>query len=154
MNGVTDERPSSPNETITPTPWSIGDAITRTRPSAKKTAHSDGNDASLEYLFCKQIPIDILFDVFDKICVKKEKYYVMDFNAYRLLLHYNLYPEFANKIVDAYKKHKQYFVTRKLTYNSFATIIRQICRINHVKFDTQFKYQHSMYNIDYYVYHV
>lgn len=108
---------------------------------------------NLKYIFCKHIPMETLYHVLDQICVKKDKYYLIDFNAFRLLQFHKLYPGFSKKIIDAYKPSKQYFVTRALTYNSFITIVRHICRVNRVEFDTKFNYQHSQYNIDYYIYH-
>ena len=109
--------------------------VPRTK-NKKKTAqyHAAEYSVSLEYVFSSHVPIDVLFEVLEQICIKKDKYYLMDFNAFRLLKYRNLYP-------------------RELTYNSFATIIRQICRINRVTFDTKFNYQHSMYNIDYFIYY-
>jgi hypothetical protein len=128
--------------------------VPRTK-NKKKTAryHAAEDSVSLEYVFSSHVPIEVLFEVLEQICIKKDKYYLMDFNAFRLLKYRNLYPEFASIILPAYRPSKQYFVTRELTYNSFATIIRQICRINRVTFDTKFNYQHSMYNIDYFIYY-
>ena len=107
---------------------------------------------TLKYLFRSHIPIDYLYDVLEKICVKKEKYYIIDFNSYRLLQFHDLYTNFAEQIIQAYKPSKQKYVTRTLTYNSFVTIVRHICRINGIPFDTKFNYQYSLYNIDYYIY--
>ena len=108
---------------------------------------------TLKYLFRAHIPVDFLYDVLDKICVKKDKYYIIDFNAYRLLQFHDLYTPFAEQIIHAYKPSKQKYVTRTLTYNSFTTIVRHICRINGIPFETKFNYQHSLYNIDYYIYY-
>lgn len=108
---------------------------------------------NLKYIFRKHIPIETLYHILDRICVKTDKYYLIDFNAFRLLQFHELYPDFSKNIIEAYKPSKQYFVTRTLTYNSFITIVRHICRVNHVHFDTKFNYQHSQYNIDYYIYH-
>lgn len=108
---------------------------------------------NLKYIFRKHIPMETLYHILDQICVKKDKYYLIDFNAFRLLQFRELYPEFSKKIIDAYKPSKQYFVTRPLSYNSFITIVRHICRVNRVDFNTKFNYQHSQYNIDYYIYH-
>ena len=107
---------------------------------------------TLKYLFRSHIPIDYLYNVLEKICVKNEKYYIIDFNSYRLLQFHDLYTDFAERIIQAYKPSKQKYVTRTLTYNSFVTIVRHICRINGIPFDTKFNYQYSLYNIDYYIY--
>jgi hypothetical protein len=110
-------------------------------------------DANLRYVIRTHIPIEVLFNILDQICTKKDKYYLMNFNAFRLLQFHGLYPDFAAAIVDCYRPSKQYFVTRTLSYNSFMTIIRQICRINKKRYEMRFNYQHSVYNIDYYIYY-
>ena len=40
----------------------------------------------------------------------------------------------------------------KLTYNSFTTIIRQICKYNQITYTSQIKYDKSTYEIVYYIY--
>jgi hypothetical protein len=94
-----------------------------------------------------------LFDLLDKICQKTDKYYLFDMNAYRKLVFYAYYQEFADSIVDHYHLSKQFYVTRKLSYNSFTNIIRQICKSNNIVFTSKMKYNESEYNIDYYIYY-
>ena len=106
---------------------------------------------NLQYIFREHIPIEYLLDILDVICIVTEKHYIINFNAFRLLQYHNLFPPFSEKIKYAYKPSKQYFLTRKLTYNSFITIVRHICRINNIHFEAKFNYQHSLYNIDYYI---
>jgi len=106
---------------------------------------------NLQYIFRDHIPIEYLLNVLDIICIVSEKQYIINFNAFRLLQYHNLFPAFSEKIKYAYKPSKHYFLTRTLTYNSFITIVRHICRINHVSFEAKFNYQHSLYNIDYYI---
>jgi hypothetical protein len=121
--------------------------------SGSSSMKDETGSKPLKYLFQYHIPIHVLFELLQQICVKKDKYYLYDFNAFRLLQFHKLYEEFSGKILLCYKPSKRSYVTRKLTYNSFATIIRHICRINTIKYKTQFNYQHSLYNIDYYIYH-
>ena len=106
----------------------------------------------VKYLFKKHIPIEMLYDLLDKICIKNPKYYIMDFNAYRLLQYHELYEPFVATILAYYQPSKQYYLTRTLTYNSFITVVRQICKINLIEFSNRFNYQNSLYNIDYYIY--
>ena len=128
------------------------DADTDTDTETELASLSIPTPNTLKYLFRAHIPIDYLYDVLEKICVKNEKYYIIDFNSYRLLQFHELYTDFSERIIQAYKPSKQKYVTRTLTYNSFVTIVRHICRINGIPFDTKFNYQYSLYNIDYYIY--
>lgn len=106
----------------------------------------------LNQIFKTQIPIQQLFDLLEQVCIKTEKYYLVDMNAYRKLIYYNLYDAFTSQILDNYHLSKQFYILRKLTYNSFTNIIRQICKSNNIMFTNQIKYNESKYNIDYMIY--
>jgi hypothetical protein len=103
-------------------------------------------------LFKKLVPKEILFDVLEKICIKKEKYYFFDMNAYRKLIFHELHLDFCENLKEYYHLGKQFYLERKMSYNSFATIIRQICKSNNIMYTSQIKYNESKYNIDYFVY--
>jgi len=103
-------------------------------------------------IFRKPVPKETLFELLDKICLKTEKYYLIDKNAYRKLLFYNLYSEFCDTLKDYYHLGKRVYIERKSTYNSFITIVRQICKCCNVMYTSQIKYNESKYNIDYFVY--
>jgi hypothetical protein len=104
-------------------------------------------------MFFKAIPPQMLFDVLEQVCVKREEYYIFNMLAFRSLQYRNLYPEFASKILPYYRPHYQEFVTRPLSYSSFVVILRHICRMNNIRFDTKANYGAPCYNIDYYVYY-
>jgi len=106
----------------------------------------------LTQIFKTQISISLLFELLEKICIKTDKYYLVDMNAYRKLIYYNLYDAFSLQIVENYHLSKQFYVTRKILYNSFTNIIRQICKSNNIMFTSQIKYNESRYNIDYMIY--
>lgn len=103
-------------------------------------------------IFKTKVPSEILFDLLEQICLKKEKYYLIDVNAYRKLLFYNLHIEFCDKLKEYYFVGKQFYVERRMTYNSFTNIIRQICKNAGIMYTSQIKYNESKYNIDYFVY--
>lgn len=105
----------------------------------------------LDGFFIKKIPIEMLYIFLDKNGIKKDKYYLFDYNCFRVMIYHNYYEEFINSIMDYYKPSKVFYLTRPITYNSFITIIRQICKINNVEFKTKILYQHSIYNIEYYI---
>ena len=103
-------------------------------------------------IFKKMVPSNILLELLDKICLKTEKYYLFDINAYKKLLFYNLQTEFCENLKEYYHLGKQFYLTRKITYNHFTTIIRQICKLCNVMYTSQIKYNESKYNIDYLIY--
>jgi hypothetical protein len=104
-------------------------------------------------IFKKKIPPEILFTLLDKICIKTEKYYLFDMNAYRKLLFYDLNTDFCKNIKEYYFSGKLFYLERKMTYNSFTNIIRQICKNANVMYTSQIKYNESKYNINYFIYY-
>lgn len=104
-------------------------------------------------LFKKIIPKNFLFDLLEKVCLKTDKYYLFDLNAFKKLVFYEYYDEFKRTIKPYYNLSKQFYVERKLSYNSFTNILRQICKSNNIMFTSQIKYNESKYNIDFLVYH-
>jgi phosphomannomutase len=51
-----------------------------------------------------------------------------------------------------YHISKIFYVEREFKYNSFKTIVSQICKSNNILFSSQIKYNESKYNIHYFVY--
>ena len=108
----------------------------------------------MKQIFRRTIPIKILFDLLEQISLKTDKYYFIDINAYKKMLFHKLHVDFLKQIIDYYHASKQFYVERKLTYNSFTNIVRQICKSNGITFTSQIKYNESQYNIDYFVYYI
>jgi hypothetical protein len=107
----------------------------------------------LPQIFRKTVPIRILYDLLEKICLKTDKYYLIDNNAYKKLQFYKLDEAFATRMKDYYHLSKQFYVTRKMTYNSFVNIIRHICKNANIMYTSQMRYNESKYNIDYLIYY-
>jgi len=106
----------------------------------------------LKQIFKKEIPAQLLYDLCEKICLKTNNYYVIDTNAYKKMLFHKYHTEFIEELMNYYHSSKRYYIQRELTYNSFTTIIRQICKSNLIQFTSQIKYNSSKYNIDYFIY--
>jgi hypothetical protein len=104
-------------------------------------------------IFRKNVPSDILFELLDKICFKTDKYYLIDMNAFRKLIFHNYHTEFCEKLKEYYNLSKLFYLERKMVYNSFTNIVRQICKLNNIMFTSQIKYNESKYNIDFFIYH-
>ena len=104
-------------------------------------------------IFRKKVPSELLFELLDKICLKTEKYYLIDTNAYRKLIFYNHNVEFCDSLREYYNLSKQFYLERKMIYNSFTNIVRQICKLNNIMFTSQIKYNESKYNIDFLIYY-
>ncbi len=102
-------------------------------------------------IFKNPIPIDMLFSLLDTICTKEENKYIFNNNSYKKGIFENSIPPFIESCRPYYHNSKQKYLDKKLTYNSFTTILRQICKCNNVKYTSQIKYEKSNYDIVYYV---
>jgi len=106
----------------------------------------------LNNIFRKNVPKELLFDFLDKVCLKTDKYYYIDMNSYKKMIFNNYHQEFCESLKEYYHLGKQMYIERKMTYNSFTNIIRQICKNCIIMYTSQIKYNESKYNIDYFVY--
>lgn len=107
----------------------------------------------LKQIFKENIPSKILFDLLEQICLKTDKYYLVDQTAFKKMLFLGLNEGFLQEILPNYHASKQFYITRKFNYNSFTNILRQMCKSNSVMFHSTIKYNESSYTIDYFVYH-
>ena len=64
----------------------------------------------------------------------------------------NVITDFITQCIPYYHLSKRKYLDRKLSYNSFITIIRQICNFNNITYTSQIKYDKSTYDIIYFIY--
>lgn len=103
-------------------------------------------------IFKQQLPNNLFYNLLDNISVKQENRYVINKNSYKKGLINNSITEFLNICKSYYYDSKQKYLERKLTYNTFMTILRQICNTNKLIYTSQIKYCKSRYDIEYYIY--
>ena len=111
-------------------------------------------------IFKKNISKKILFDFLKDVCETNGKYFLINKAAFKKALfennpteeHKNRLELFCSTINEYYHNSKKYYITRKLNYSKFVTIIRQICKNNHILFTSKIKYDKSNYDIIYYIY--
>lgn len=107
----------------------------------------------LKKTFKKVIPNNLLFDLLEQVCLKTENYYFFDLNAYRKMIFMNIHEEFILALREYYHTSKLFYLERKLTYGSFTNILRQICKFSEIEVESEMKYNHSQYYINFYIYH-
>ena len=103
-------------------------------------------------IFKNNVPSHILIDLLEKICLKTDKYYLIDMNSYKKMIFYNLQTEFCDSLKEYYHIGKHFYLNRDMTYKSFTNIIRQICKNTSIMYTSKMKYNESKYNIVYYIY--
>ena len=103
-------------------------------------------------IFKKNVPTESLYSLLDEICLKNDKYYIFNNNSYKKGIFNNSITDFIEECKPYYHISKQKYLERKSTYNSFTTILRQICKFNKITHTSQIKYDKSTYDIIYYIY--
>jgi hypothetical protein len=103
-------------------------------------------------IFKKNVPTESLYSLLDVVCLKNDKYYIFNNNSYKKGLFDETIANFIQECKPYYHISKQKYLERKLTYNSFTTILRQICKFNKITHTSQIKYDKSSYDIIYYIY--
>lgn len=106
----------------------------------------------LKQIFKDQVPINLLIELLEKICTKTDKYYLVNVESFKRMVFHEYQYNFLDSIRDYYHKSKQFYIDRKLSYNSFTNIIRQICKSNDHNFSSKIKYNESKYNIEFFIY--
>lgn len=104
-------------------------------------------------VFKSPVPDNILFELLEKICLKTDKYYHIDMNAYRKMIFHNYHIDFFKTIREYYFLGKQFYIDRDITYKSFTNVVRQICKRNTILYTSLIRYNESKYNIDFCIYY-
>jgi len=102
-------------------------------------------------IFKNNIPKEILFNLLNMICVKDVKHYIFNLDAFKKGIYNEEIPKFVELCKSYYYISKRHYLEKKIAYNSFTTIIRQICKSNFINYTSKIKYEKSDYNIVYYI---
>lgn len=112
------------------------------------------------------VPNELIYGFIKKISYKmpNSNYYLIDITAYKKATYCDesqtdpsvpsipsLLQQFCNDLMPHYCKDKQFFLTRKMSYNNLNTILRQLCRYNGIECKTDRKYDKSKTQIVYYI---
>ena len=103
-------------------------------------------------IFRNTIPTNILFDFLKENATEKSNYYFFTKTHFKSSQFNENIEPFLEEVKGYYFTSKQKYITRKMNYKNFVTIIRQICKYNHIPFSSNIKYDKSTYNINYNIY--
>jgi hypothetical protein len=98
-----------------------------------------------------EFPNDLLREFLAKVCDDKteENPFVFNRDAFKRGNLNNSISEFLEKCKPFYHKAKHYYLERKMTYNYFTTVLRQICNRNGITYTSNVRYCKSRYEIAY-----
>ena len=102
-------------------------------------------------IFKNQISNNLFFELLDKICLKNEKHYTFNVDSFKKGVFKDDIQKFITICSPYYHISKRKYLEKKLTYNTFTTILRQICNFNKITYTSQIKYDKSNYSIIYYI---
>ncbi len=105
----------------------------------------------MNQIFKDKMPSSTLYNLLDQICLRKEKYYFLDETAYRKMLFHNLHTGFIDALRPYYHTAKLFYLDRDFTYNSFTNIVRQVCKHLGIHFESEIKFCHSKYYINFFI---
>ena len=103
-------------------------------------------------IFKSEVPKEVFFNFLDNICIKNEKNYIINSSVFKKGVFNESITEFFKNINQHYHNSKKKYLEKKLNYNSFVTVIRQICNHLKITYTSQVKYDKSVYDIIYYIY--
>lgn len=103
-------------------------------------------------IFKSQVPNELLFGLLNTTAIKTDKRYIFNKISYKKGLIDDLIINFFNNCKEYYYDSKQKYLNKKVTYNVFTTVLRQICNYNKIIYTSQIKYSNSKYDIEYYIY--
>jgi len=106
----------------------------------------------MNQIFKTNFPNEILFNFLDSVCIKTEKYYLLNNDSYKKGNFNGLNTPFLENCKPFYFLSKQKYLERTVTYNNLTTVIRQICNFNKIVYTSKIKYDKSTYSICYYIY--
>jgi hypothetical protein len=103
-------------------------------------------------IFKNRFPNSLFFELLNKICVKNEKYYLFNLDAFKKGVYNDYFQCFFEVCKPYYFLSKHKYFEKKIMYNTFSTILRQICNYNNILYTSRIIYNKSKYNIVYYIY--
>lgn len=104
-------------------------------------------------IFKNNVPNELLFNLLNSICLKNEKHYTFNSESFKRGVYKELIQNFISECIPYYHLSKRKYLEKKLIFNSFTTILRQICNFNKISYTSQIKYDKSTYGIEYYIYY-
>ena len=107
----------------------------------------------MSQIFKEKIQDSVFFELLDNLCIKNDSYYIFNFESYKKGIYNENIPQFVEYCKQYYYNSKKKYLERKQTYNSFVTILRQICKNNNITYLSKLVYNKSNYNTDYFFFY-
>lgn len=103
-------------------------------------------------IFKNKVPNEEFYKLLDSICLKNDKHYIYNTDSFKKGSFNGSIQQFLELCKPYYHLSKRKYLEKNLTFNSFTTVLRQICNFNKIVYTSEIKYDHSEYSIIYYIY--
>jgi len=87
-------------------------------------------------LFQKNINNKFLFDLLEECSTIKGNSYIFSKASFKCAQFKNIIEPFCDKLKECYYPSKQHYITRKMIYKTFITVLRQVCKFKSIPFVT------------------
>ena len=104
-------------------------------------------------IFKKIYPKNILIEFLKKYCNHNDKYITFTKSSFKKMKIDNKCQPFFDDLKEYYHKSKQFYVTRTPIYKHFITVIKQLCKINDIPYNSKIIYFKSTYELNYNIYY-
>lgn len=94
-------------------------------------------------------PISLLYSFLNNAGYIDNNYYLFSKTEYKSATMKDLIEPFMKNIRQYYYHSKLFYINKSHTYKSVATILRQICKVHKIPFNSYIKYSKSAYIITY-----
>ncbi len=99
--------------------------------------------------FRERVPSSVLTTLLADLCVVNNGWFIMDMPTYYNGIHKGTIQKFMEDCKPYYLLSKQFYATNELTYKSFLTVVRHICKTHSIDYNHHIQYCHSIYQVVY-----
>ena len=103
-------------------------------------------------IFKTIIKPDIIWDFLKENGEKEADYYIFNKVMYKKAVFKEAIDPFITNLKEHYHESKKHYINRKMDYNKFITVLRQLCNSNQITYKTHMIYNNSTYEIVYYIF--
>ena len=106
----------------------------------------------MQQIFKNIVDPEELYNFLKLYCKFEKNRYTLTNTIFRKYKFENKIKPFFENLKTNYYPAKQFYTQRYAKYKEFITVIRQICKSNHIPFASKISYSNSTYEITYFIY--
>lgn len=107
----------------------------------------------MSQIFKNIYPREKFIDFLKLYTNNNDTYLIFSKNSFKKMKLDNKCQSFFDDLLPYYHKSKQFYVTRPPIYKNIVTVIKQICKINNIPYNSSISYLKSTYELKYKIFH-